>query len=80
MIIDIYFYTATPTQDDVLLEGITDDMEEVGTILPLTCTINRIRPKAVDFYYSIDGHRENGTLETEVRNAGFVQTITLKYK
>ena len=55
-------------------------MEEVGTVLPLTCTINRIRPKAVDFYYSVDGRRENGTLETEVRNAGFVQTITLKYK
>ena len=55
-------------------------MEEAGTVLSLTCTINRIRPKPVDFYYSVSDRRENGTLETEGKNGGFVQTIRLNYR
>ena len=70
----------TPKQKDILLSGITGEVEETGKILLLTCTINRIRPKAVAFYWIVNGHKENGTLEIESNNGGFKQTSSLEYR
>ena len=61
------------------MKGITDKVEETGETLTLTCTVNRIRPKATDFYWLVDGSRENGTLQTERNSGGFKQTNTLEY-
>ena len=63
------------------MSDITDNIEEVGTSLPLTCTIDRIKPAAVEMYWTINGRRENGTLTSEGPDGDGVynQTITFYY-
>ena len=63
------------------MSGITDAIEEVGSTLPLSCTIDRIKPEAAEMYWTINGRRENGTLDSEGPDAGgvFKQTVTFDY-
>ena len=63
------------------MSGITDNIEEVGTTLPLTCTIDQIKPEAAEMYWTINGRRENGTLSSEGpdRDGMFIQTISFNY-
>ena len=62
------------------MSGITDNIE-VGTTLPLNCTIDRIKPEAAEMYWTINGRRENGTLSSEDSDGDgvFTQTISFNY-
>ena len=63
------------------MSDITDNIVEVGTTFPLTCTINQIKPEAVEMYWIINGRRENGTVTSEGPDGDgvFNQTITFEY-
>ena len=63
------------------MSGITDNIEEVGTSLPLTCTIDRIKPKAAEMYWTLNGRRENGLMSIYGPDGDgvFKQTVTFYY-
>ena len=48
------------------MEGIPDNNTEVGTNLSYSCTKNRIKPKAAEMYWMVNGRRENGTLASVI--------------
>ena len=63
------------------MSGITYNIEDIGKTVLLTCTINRMKPKAAEIYWTINGRRENGTLSSEGPDYYGVhsQTITFDY-
>ena len=68
-----------PMRQDILLESVTEENMVNGTVLNLTCTVNRIKPEAI-IYWMIDGHRENGSDSVTTNEDGtFKQTNTLRY-
>ena len=64
---------------NLTMSGITDNIEPVGSTLPLTCTIDRIKPEAAEMFSTINGRRENGTLISEDPDGVFTQTISFEY-
>ena len=74
-------FLVAPKLEELSLDGITDKIEVVGTVLKLTCTINRIKPEAAEMYWTINGRRENETMTSEDPDGDgvFKQTITYDY-
>ena len=64
-----------------MLTGITDNYAEVGTVRGLTCTVDRIKPEASEFYWMIGDRREDGSLQPSTTNTDgtFLQTNQLQY-
>ena len=76
---DYYSRIVVPAKkEDLSIEGIPEDIVEVGTTLTLTCTINRIKPEA-EIYWLINGRRENGSVPKEFNSGGFKQINSLLY-
>ena len=44
------------------MEGISDEIIEVGTPLTLTCKVHRIKPEAAEMYWIVNGRTENGAI------------------
>ena len=79
--VQLFFYIlVVPQQNDLSLEGITDEIVKVGTLLQLTCVINRIKPEAAEMYWMVNGRKENGAI-TSTTNGDTTskQTNTLQY-
>ena len=73
-------FLVVPNQEDISLEGISDEIQEVGTTLSLTCTIHRIKPKAAEMFWTINGREENGTITSTTNGDGtFKQINVLQY-
>ena len=58
-----------PIKEDMTITGLPDVLES-GTVVELTCTIDRIKPPSPEFYWTINGLRENGTMRTHSSNDG----------
>ena len=58
-----------PIKEDMRITGLPDVLES-GTVVKLTCTINRIKPASPELYWTINGLRVNGTMSTDLNNDG----------
>ncbi len=66
--------------DNVLIDGLSGDHDRVGKELDLTCTVSRIKPEAMEMYWTIRGNRVDGFPSVVVANGDGThkQTITTK--
>ena len=65
---------------NLTMSGITDNIEPVGTTLPLTCTINRIKPEIVEMHWTINGRRKNGLMSSGDPDGDGVLTQTISFE
>ena len=66
-------------RQDILLESVTEESMVNGTVLNLTCTVNRVKPEAM-VYWMVHGLRENGSDSvTNNEDGTFKQTNTIRY-
>ena len=63
-----------PTQDDLKIEVSVSETEVI-----LTCSVNRIKPKAADMYFTIGGQKYNGTMSSMI-NQDLTVTNNLKLR
>ena len=68
-------------KDDMMITGLSDAVA-ANTEVELNCTVNKIKPKAIQMYFVINGKRVLGNITTNKNLDGktLKQTLTRNYK
>ena len=69
MTISIAFTIAIPSVAGMAITGLPDVVHS-GTTVKLTCSISRIQPEALEFYWTINGQRINGSIDARPNKDG----------
>ena len=75
-------FSVVPLQIDMKMKGVPESVK-TGSVWNITCVIFRIKPEAREIYFTINGERCTGSVNTTVSNNdghdSLTQSITIRH-